>query len=130
MVKKLISDPILARLVQIWAPKIFSYVLPLPDVRHCCKLSLYAISKKTNDPNSRKWQKTSFRAAEFFFKNLASSITRYHSYHHVQYQKKTILRKFSGGWMDRRTGRQTDDSDFIGRCPNNVERPIFWNTLK
>ena len=34
---------------------LFSLVLPLLDVRHCCKLSLHAISRKTNDPNSRKW---------------------------------------------------------------------------
>ena len=36
----------------------FSWVLPLLDVRHCCKLSLYAISKKSNKPNLRKLQKT------------------------------------------------------------------------
>ena len=24
------------------------------------------------------------------------------------------------GRMDRQTDRQTDESDFIGRCPNNV----------
>ena len=32
-------------------PNFFSLVLPLIDVRHCNKLSLYAISKKTNEPN-------------------------------------------------------------------------------
>ena len=37
--------------------KILSWVLPLLDVRNCCKLSLYAISRKTNEPNLRKWQK-------------------------------------------------------------------------
>ena len=26
--------------------------------------------------------------------------------------------------MDKRTDGQTDDSDFIGRCPTNVEGPI------
>ena len=56
------------------------------------------------------------------------------SYHHVQYQKKTndpILKKFTDGGMDadeRLGGRtdtdgQTDESDFIGRCPTDVERP-------
>ena len=41
-------------------PKIFfSWILPLLHVRHyCCKLSSYAISRTTNEPNSRKWQKT------------------------------------------------------------------------
>ena len=32
----------------------FSWVLPLLDVIRCCKLSLYAISRKTNEPNLRK----------------------------------------------------------------------------
>ena len=36
------------------------------------------------------------------------------SYHHVQYQK-------------RLTDGQTDESDFIGRCPTNVERPIKFS---
>ena len=44
-------------------PKNFiSWVLPLLDITHYCKLSLYAISRKTNEPNLRKWQeKTSCR---------------------------------------------------------------------
>ena len=65
----------------------------------------------------------------FFFKNLASSVTRYHSYHHVQYQKKTndpILRKRSDGHTDGRTDGQADESDFIGRCPANVDRPTSY----
>ena len=37
----------------------FLSVFSLPDVRHCCKLSSYSVSRKTYDPNSRKWQKTS-----------------------------------------------------------------------
>ena len=40
----------------------FWWVLPLLDVIHCCKLSLYAMSRKTNEPNLRKWQKTLFWA--------------------------------------------------------------------
>ena len=35
----------------------FSLVLSLLDVRNCWKLSLYAISRKTNKPNLRKWEK-------------------------------------------------------------------------
>ena len=27
---------------------------------HCCKLLLYVISRKTNEPNLRKWRKTNF----------------------------------------------------------------------
>ena len=40
----------------------FWWVLPLLDVIHCCKLSLYAMTRKTNEPNLRKWQKTLFWA--------------------------------------------------------------------
>ena len=38
-------------------PKFSSWVLPLLDVIHCCNISLYAISRKTNEPNLRKSQK-------------------------------------------------------------------------
>ena len=65
-----------ALLAQIWSQKTFLWVLPLLDVIHCCKLSLYAIffkklinvrqccklslhaiSRKHNKVNLRKWQK-------------------------------------------------------------------------
>ena len=39
----------------------FSWVLPQVDVRPCCKLSLYTISRKANETNLRKRQKPSFR---------------------------------------------------------------------
>ena len=43
--------------------KKLSWVLPLTDVIHCCNVSLYAISKKTNEQNLRKWKKkTSFES--------------------------------------------------------------------
>ena len=39
----------------------FLWILPLLDVTTCCKLLLYAISRETNEPNLKKWQKkTSF----------------------------------------------------------------------
>ena len=41
-------------------PEFFSLVLPLLDVVNFCKLSLRAISRKTNEPNLGKWQKTYF----------------------------------------------------------------------
>ena len=42
-----------------FGPQFFlcAWILPPVDVRHCYKLSLYAISRKTNEPNMRKWQK-------------------------------------------------------------------------
>ena len=36
------------------APKPFLWVLPLLHVTYCCKLSLYPISRKTNEPNLKK----------------------------------------------------------------------------
>ena len=63
----------------------------------------------------------------FFFKNLASSVTRYHgqlsSCIISEKTKDPILRKLSHGQTDRQTDGQTDESDFTGRCPTNVERP-------
>ena len=41
-------------------PKFFSWVLPLLDVKHCCKLSAYKTSGKSNKSNLKKWQKTYF----------------------------------------------------------------------
>ena len=35
----------------------FTWVLPLVYVTHCSKLSLYAISGKSNEPKLKKWQK-------------------------------------------------------------------------
>ena len=60
MTKKLIWGPILGDLVQIWAPENFLQVLPLLVVRHCSKLSSYAIERKANELNLRKWQKVTF----------------------------------------------------------------------
>ena len=53
--KNLIPGPILA-------PKFFFVSLLLLLVRYCSKLSPYAIYRKTNEPNMRKWQKTDFRS--------------------------------------------------------------------
>ena len=35
-------------------PKLFLYVSPLLDVRNCCKISVYAIQRKTNKPKLEK----------------------------------------------------------------------------
>ena len=54
------------------------------------------------------------------------------SYHHVQYQKKLKIQSWESLVADGRTDGRTDsDSDFIGRCPTNVERPIpkFWRKI-
>ena len=45
-----------------FGPKnVFLWVLPLPDVIHCCKLSMYAISRKTNNQKWENGKKPSFR---------------------------------------------------------------------
>ena len=44
-------------------------------------------------------------------------------YQHVQYQKKLMIQSRENLVTDGRTGRQTEESDFIGRCRTNVERP-------
>ena len=82
--------------------KTFLWVLPLLDVRNCCILSLYAISRKINEPNLRKWQKTSFGSHfSLFGPNLGPKIAfrqlyLYYmfdivaSYHCMQFQGKLM----------------------------------------
>ena len=47
--------------------------------------------------------------------------------HNVQYQKKLMIQSRENLVTDRRrdgrTEGKTDEGDFIGRCPTNVERP-------
>ena len=137
MAKNLVSGTILALLTQIWIPKFFLWIWPLLDVRHCCKLSLYAIARKTNEPNLRNGKKPSFgilthlaqiRAANVFSPPpniwLFQSLDIMVSYHHVQYQKKLIIQSRENLVTDRWTDGQTNESDFIGRCPTKVECPI------
>ena len=64
--------------------------------------------------------------AQFFFKNLALSVTIYYD----QLLSSTIsekindpiLRKRSDGRTDGQMDWQMEESDFVGRCPTNVER--------
>ena len=135
MPQKLILAPILVRVAQAWAPKLFSWVLLPLNVRHCLGLSSYTISKKTYDPNSRKWQKNTFWPdlcplasnlvdSPFFFKILALEVNRYHGQLSLcpisGKSNDPILRKVSyrrtNGWTDRWTDRQMDGNDFIERC--------------
>ena len=89
----LISGPILA---QIWTPKCFSWILPLLDIRHCCKLSLCAISRENYKVNLRKWQKKFSFGPDFgpFDLNLRPkcffSLDIVASYHCMQFQGKLI----------------------------------------
>ena len=56
MAKELVSGKIFPSGPNL-GPKVFLWILPVEDVRHFCKLSLYAISRKTNELNMRKWKK-------------------------------------------------------------------------
>ena len=107
--EKVVKNLILVSFWSVW------WVLPLLDVRQFCKLSLYVISKKTYNPNSIKWPKALFwawfkpvgpkiRTAKFLFKNLASSLTRYHdqlSSDTIPGKTDLILKKDSEGQTNR-----------------------------
>ena len=64
----------------------------------------------------------------FFIKNLVLPVTRYHDQlSWCTKSEKTndpILGKLSKGRADGPTDVQTDESNFIGRCPTIVERRI------
>ena len=125
MAKNLVLGSILAPLAQIWAPKIFSWILPVLDVRHSCKLSLHTISGKTNEPNLRKWKKTQFWTwfwpigpkfrLLFFFKK----VTRYHG----QPSSCIISEKTDDPILRKICDKHTDGCDFIGCYQTNVENP-------
>ena len=72
----------------------------------------------------------------FFFSKiwLRQSLDLMLSYHHVQYQEKLMIQSWENLVTDERTdGRtdgQRDESNFIGRCPTNVERPIWRVVIK
>ena len=70
---------------------------------------------------------TQIQAPKTFFVDwLCLSLGIMVSYHRLQCQEKPdtpILRKLSEGQTDGRTDGPTDESDFIGRCLTNVERP-------
>ena len=126
-------SPIFAGLVQFLAPKCFSSVWLLLR-----KLSSYAISRKTYNPNSRDWQKTSlwawfgfvghkFGRPIFFSKIwLCPSLDIMVSYCHVQYHKKPIIQPWENsvtdGRTDRQTDRQKDESNLIVRLTSSVQQ--------
>ena len=102
MAKNLVSKPILVLLAQIWTQHFFSWIFLLLHNRHCCKLSLHAISRKINEPNLRKWQKTYFQDRfwllwpkfgprnffyEFYLHYILGTVS---SYHYMQFQGKLM----------------------------------------
>ena len=58
---------------------------------------------------------------------MALTVTRYDGQlYHVQYQKKLMIQSWENLVTGGQTSRQTDENDFIGRFPINVERPTNW----
>ena len=83
--------------------KIFSWVLSLIDLLHRCKLSFYVSSRKTNEPNLRKWKKTLVLGPilacfgpnlvrKIFFRGfyLYQMLEIVASYHCMQFQEKLM----------------------------------------
>ena len=119
----------------IFGPKfapfpIILWMLPPLDVRHCCKLSLYSTSRKTNDSNSRKWQKNTFwawfrpigakfRMSFFSLKNLTSQSLDIV----VSYQQ--LIQSWENLVMDGQMEKETDRPmrDYMGLCLTNIEHP-------
>ena len=67
-------------------------------------------------------------AINFYFKNLALSVTRYHG----QLSSCTTTEKTNDRILiktDGQTDRRTDESNFIGCCPTNTEHPPTFITL-
>ena len=103
----------------ISGPQIFMQGLPLLVIKHCSKLSSYAIYKKTNAPNLRKWQKnfilhpilayfTQIWTTNFFSSKiwLHQSLDIMVKFHHVQCQKKLMLESWENWVTDRRTNKR------------------------
>ena len=92
--KNLILGLILPFLAQIWPHKFFCGFLPLLDVIHCYKLSLYATSKKTKEPNLPNFaQLAQFQVPIFSSWILPLLDVRqfnFTSYHCMQFQGKRM----------------------------------------
>ena len=128
MTKNLISGAFWPVWHTFGPPKFLSMVLPLRDVRHCRKLSFYAISRKTYDPNSFSawfepfWPKF---GSLILFKKIwpYQSLDIMISDHHVQYQKNLMIQSWENlvtdGGTDGRTDRRTDRRELFHRTLSN-----------
>ena len=109
--------------------KNFSWVLCLADVRHCCKLPSYAISNKNSWPKLKRMAKNPHFESDlglvgsnlghqfflFFFSKIwfHQSLDIIANYHHVQYQKKPIIKPRKNLVMDRWTDRRVISYDTV-----------------
>ena len=108
MVKNLISRPVLAPqnfFVGFTSARCYSFLSAITVCNF--NLILGTLGRNLGNQNS-------------FFKSLASTVTRYH----VQLSLRTISEKTNDPILRKFSARQTE-SDFIGRCPINVESPTI-----
>ena len=118
--------------VQICSPNFFLYVLLLLDVIHCCKVSLHAISRESNEPNLRQWQKSWFRARfcpfcpnlglKFFFSCILSGPD-------VRYCCKLLLHVISSKTNGRNSEKRQKKPSFapdFGPFGLNVDHYFFF----
>ena len=140
MARKVISGLILARLTLIWSPKVFSWVLLLPDiVTNYTSYHWMQFQEKLKNQTCVNGKKSSFGSDFgpfgpnlswffffffFFFSKiwLRQSLDIMVRYHHVHYRKKQMIQPWENLVMSRQADRLRDESDFIGPCPTNVER--------
>ena len=102
------------------------WVLPLLNVRYCFKLSskLCANLRKHNEPMTQFFifffTKTWLCHSLDIMNGQLSSCTK------SEKTNDPILKKLSDGWA----GGLMDESDFMGGCPTNVERPVHTKNVE
>ena len=118
LVQNLTSCRILA---EVWAQKNFLQVLPVLDVRYCRKLIIVCNFKervwsKLNKMAKNRILDLQIRAANFFFKNLASLVTKYHG----QLSSCTISDKTNDPILKSLSSdRRTDGREWFHRTLSN-----------
>ena len=99
MAENLVLGPILARSCPNLVPKVFLSITSLLDVISCCKLSLYAISRKTNQQNLRKRQKKLVFGLGcqifFFFFQKSGSVSHYFPVNFAKFLRTVFLQNTS-----------------------------------
>ena len=126
--KNFISGVSLVRLIQIWIPKFFLWVLSVLHV-HCNMLSSYSISQKTYDPNSKNGKKTHFRTDFSLFGRNSSHqnlfiklVVRYRYPKHSSY---AIYRKINKSNL-RKWWKTYFQAQFWPICPKFGPPKFFW----
>ena len=132
-----------ACLTQSWSPNFFFVgFTTIRCYRKTFKENFFkekTISRKTNKPNLKKWQKNLVLSlilahlaqntgCRLFFPKIWLEVLV--SYHHVHNQNKLMIQSWENLVTGGQADEQTDKNDFIGRCQTNVECPIAWFLYK